>query len=496
MQNLYVNNTKITNPNFRGFNFVHQLFYNMPDKLGRVYTEDMIQQDYDALKKMRVKIIRSFYGGSLCWDKEKNTWDFENEHMQAFYKNCKDMEKLGIDIGITPQWHFSGFLRGLVTENFENTVSLGVSGFTVENDIEATAKNFEKFIELSVKAFEDHDVNNIKYLFAFTECNNTFNGGKDKTLPIVERREYDRLCPLFDRFITALDQGLKNAGKRDQYKIVAPCDNWRADDGSEPYSILVKYCLEHLADKVDIIGSHNGYDRHLNYTDDRFYHWPFIKVPEPMERSKDHGKEFWIDEYNPALHGNYTSAAKRTTNADPYKGLAYGAMVNSIMNLEDVSNVMIWAFADQQWPDSTAGVGFDNGVLVCGYFRNLLEDRSPQPAWYATALVSRYVGAGKLYKCRIADKIYVSAIEREDGEITVVVTNYSEKDQEVRVNFEKSLEGRTFYRYVYNPETIVSTPECKLPDSDETIPNVGIDFVSTMPKMSMAVFTTEAPGRE
>lgn len=490
MQNLYVNNLKITNENFRGFNFVHQLFNYMPDKEGRTYTEDMISQELSSLKEMRVKMIRSFYGGSLCWDKEKNDWDFESEYMQAFYKNCKDMEKLGIEIGITPQWSFGGFLRGEIKDNFENGISLYKSGFTVKDDIEATAENFQRFIKLSVEAFEKHDIHNIKYFFAFTECNNSMRFGEDRTLPMNVRRDYPKLIPLFDKFISALDQGLKDAGKRDEYKIVAPCDNWRADDGSEPYSILVKHCLEHLSEKIDIIGSHNGYDRNADYRDDRYYSLPFIKICDPMERCKDAGKEYWVDEYNVAIN-QYTGEKKLITNNDPYKGLAFGAMTNSIMNMGDVSNIFIWTFSDQQWPNSKSGGEFVDGVHICGYYRNLLEERSPRPAWYACSLISRYVGSGKLFRCRIGDKIYISAIQRHDGNITVVVTNYSEKQQDIRVNFEKSLEGKTFYRHLYNPETVSPTPQCKIIEYDQIITDVNENFENCLPPLSVAVFTTE-----
>lgn len=495
--NLYVNNTKVLNPNFKGFNMVHQLFYDMPDQFGRVYTEEMIETEVDALKRMRVRHIRSFYGGSLSWDHERKVHDFENEHMQAFYKSCKRMADIGVEIGITPQWAFHGFLKDVPEESKKPCVSLGYNG-CYDEDFETTAKNFETFIEESVLAFERHGVDNIKYFYCFTECNNTFTGlaGKpapgEKKKPQCERREYERLMPLFGRMIKAIDQGLKNAGMRDKYKIVAPCDNWRADDGSEPYSILVKYCLEHLSDEVDIIGSHNGYDRNAAYTDDRYYKLPFIKVPDPMERAHDAGKGFWIDEMNVAVH-EYTSLAKRYSNANPYKGLAFGAMVNAVMNLEKVDHVLVWAFADQQWPDYTNNGGFDNGVLVCGYYPNLLERREPFPSWYAVSLVTRYLGEGTTYQCRVGDSVYLSAIQRTDGEWTVVVTNYTNHWQDIRLNFEASMGGKTFYRYLYNPATVLPMPSNEMIGSDAAFEDVELDLIDQLPPMCMAVYTTEKP---
>ena len=498
MKKLYVNNKKIITPNFKGFNFVHQMYEYMPDKLGRELTPKMVKLEYEIFEKMRVRSIRSFYGSSLSWDNVKKDYNFESTHMKAFYKSCLDFQKMGIDIGITPQWQFKGFLAPPLEGEYPNGVNIGRFDNVVENDLEATAKNFEKFVERSVLEFEKHGIHNIKYLYCFTECNNTFNHRNKeeklaKKMPLVECREYDELIPIFARFIEAVDRGLKNAGKRDQYKIVAPCDNWRADDRSEPYSILVKYCLEHLADKIDIIGSHNGYDRHHSYTDDNYYYHPYKKMVEPIVRAKQYGKEFWIDEYNAAIHGNYLSWQKRTSNRDPYKGLALGALVNSIMNMGGVSNLMLWTLFDQQWPDHTNDGGFDKGVLVCGYYPDLLVEQTPLAPWYSASLISRYVGAGDVYECKVADSTYVSALKRNDGEITVVVTNYDDKLTEIEINFEKNLGGKKFYKYIFDPKMDYSSLGNEMISCSGSVGEIETKITDKLSGYAMVIYTTEKP---
>ena len=90
MKKLYVNNKKIITPNFKGFNFVHQMYEYMPDKLGRELTPKMVKLEYEIFEKMRVRSIRSFYGSSLSWDNVKKDYNFESTHMKAFYKSCLD----------------------------------------------------------------------------------------------------------------------------------------------------------------------------------------------------------------------------------------------------------------------------------------------------------------------------------------------------------------------------------------------------------------------
>jgi hypothetical protein len=250
MKTLKIDNSKIITKNFRGISYIHNAYEYMPDDWDRNLTEELIDFEIETLKKMGVTMVRSFYGGSLTWDEEKGEHNFESEFALAFYKACKRLGEAGIEVGIAPGWHMEGFWQGVPDEQKVYSVNLDHHGGFVKGDLEATAKNFEKFIEDSVKAFERHGVTNITHIFCFTECNNSFNNHPKLFRPrnSFERREYDRLYPIFDRLITAVDQGLKNSGKRDQFKIVAPCDNWRADDGSEPISLLVKYCAEHLAD--------------------------------------------------------------------------------------------------------------------------------------------------------------------------------------------------------------------------------------------------------
>ena len=487
-EELKVDNTKIVNSNFRGISAIHQLYNYMPDVFGRTYSSKQIKMELETLKAMDLKMIRSFYGSSLSWDGEKGLHDFESEWMQAFYKNCKDMEKIGVDIGITMLWNLGGFLD---TEKISTQgVSLGGNGFVVPGDLEATAKAFELFCEESVLAFKAHGINNIKYLFCFTECNNTYSDDAVGET-ILERRQYEKLYPLFDRAIKAVDKGLKNSGLRKQYKIVGPCDNWRADDGSEEYSRLVKYTAENLANEVDIIGSHNGYARSSDYTNDAYYDLPVEKLTDPLERAQSVGKEYWIDEYNVAIN-QYSAIEVRESHNNPWKGVALGAMINSVMNM-GVNNLFLWTFYDQQWPNNTSGGGtseFDNGVQICGYLPSLLESRTPRPAWYSCSLLTRYVGSGKVYASENAFGLYISAIKRDDGEYTVVVTNYNYLESPVQIKFEKSMGGKNFYRHLYWASSIEPVPGCEMIEADAVAKGVTDGFYDIIPGGSVAVYTT------
>ncbi|MBQ4153812.1 MAG: hypothetical protein IJE01_01260 [Clostridia bacterium] len=513
-QELFINNKKPINENFLGFNMIHQLYNYIPDKYDRMNTEKQIAHELDTMEKMGVDMIRSFYGPSLAWDPETGKFDWDNAGMQAFYKNCKDMEKIGIEVGITPQWSFSGFIptKNEETGEYEaraygSYVGLYFTGFTalpsntitMEEAFEATLKGHREFVRDSVLAFKAHGITNVKQLFAYTEVNNTLSGlgwYEDQEATLDERRMYDTIIPMYDKAVRALDAGLKDAGLRENYEIVGPCDNWRDDQNSPESSRMVDYALENLTDVIDIIGTHYGYDRANEYINDQYYDIPFDKIPDPLNKTREKGMRYFIDEYNASDKGS-SASAKRETMGHPWKGVAIGAMANAVMNL-GVDNLYLWTLYDQQWPgmgDTSGGEAptnseFHQGIQINGFLPALQEATIPRPAWYVTSLLTKYVDQGALYGCEVDIGVYASCIKRNDGEWTIIVTNYNLLDATFKINIEDSLGGKDFYRHLYVASDIKPVAGNEMLNADKVIKGVEDAFIDTLPAGSVAVYTT------
>ena len=478
---IYIHNNEIINDNFRGINYVYQLYQRMPDHLGRKYTEKQLQYEYETIDKMGFSMIRSFYGSSIVWDPVKQMHDYDSEYMKAFYESCRDMEKLGIDVGVTMAWDLKSFFKTEVST--EQRVDLYSSGYVVPGDYDATMRNFSVFVKESVLAFKAHGINNIKYIYAFTECNNLY--GYD-----LIARDYDTVIPLYEKALIALDEGLKSSGLRKQYKVVAPCDNWRNDP---EYSRLVRHTVEHLSDRADIIGSHNGYPMAENYVEDMFYDYPWEKLNGVIEEAKSVGKEFWVDETNASLRAMLTCTVKekREIKGNKYRGVAFGSMVNGMMNIGGISNMLIWALVDQQWAGNTVNnAEFDNGVQALGYLPNLMESTIPTAPWYIVSALTRYIGSGKIYNVTDDFGFYASAIERHDGEMTIVVTNYDVTEVEFDMEFDSAIGGKTFYRYLYDANKITPAPGNDMLKPDSVAKNVKTGLTDVVPGMSVAIYTT------
>lgn len=495
---LTINNQKYVNENFMGIGYIHQMFTYQKDKSNRVYNDKQRALELDTMEKMNIKTIRAYYGADYSWDPVTHTRDFESEAMLGFYQACKAMESIGVDVGVTAQWSLRHFLNG--SAQYDSMGQFSLSGL-VTDDFDETCENYREFMKNTVLALKAHGVNNVKYFFAYTECHNTFNDGLDingnPTNSQNDDYEFEKLFPIYDKAITSLHNGLIDAGLRNQYKIVGPCDNWVRSWAEVGYSPLVKYTVENLSDVVDIIGTHNDYADGSDLTNDLYYDIPQERQKWTYNEARKAGKPHWIDEFNIRALPNASkaNAPERRLYADnPIRGVAAGAMVNGILNYGYADNIFIWTLYDEQWPNNFAdGVGseFDNGVQLCGYLPCLFETSRPYKPWYAMSLMSRYIGSGKIYKCEVAYGLYISAIERDDGEITLLVTNYNMEEIPAEIAFAKSLGGRDFYRYRYNNAEIKAAQGNEMIKADAVAENVTDKFYDTIPPYSVTVYSTQ-----
>ena len=509
------NNQPYLNENFLGFNGIYMLFTHMSHPTyGFSYTDEQATLELDRVKEMGVKIVRTTYSSGMVYNQKDGIWHWDDSpYLNSFIKTAKELKKRDIDVAFTFTWYLGNFTEstfqyyfpdgyfpaGITSTGWGSTYS-GTSGQS-EAEIEAirtkqAVSGYKKFVKASVEKFRAEGLTNFKYIFGFTECNNTYM--------VNNVRDYDKICRVFDIGITATHEALEEMGLRDEYKIVGPCDNWGGDfneNDEEKYSRLVEYTLQNLTEEVDIIGTHNGYDRGETFEEDDFYARNDRKVGNAMRSALSKGKEFWIDEWNVATDISYSQEEKRGIYDDPMSGVAFGAMVNGVMNMGGVSNVFIWMLSEQQWPNDQHGGEFDQGVQIgSGYMPNLYESSIPRAGWYSYAMIQKFVGQGKLVMCndgaspKNQSRYYYSCIERDDGEITVVVTNYQSTSFPVEISFQNSLGGRTFYRHIYSTTTVNPTAEAVIPGVSGIAENVNTSIKDTLQPLSVTVYTTDNYG--
>ena len=99
----------------------------------------------------------------------------------------------------------------------------------------------------------------------------------------------------------------------------------------------------------------------------------------------------------------------------------------------------------------------------------------------------------KVFETKISDEassngdIYVAAIENDEGKNVVLVVNTLSEISTVEINLEKTT-GKSFKRYVYDPNEIVATAEATSIPSDKTISLNGTSFYEGIPAQSFAIY--------
>lgn len=501
---------------FLGINGVHMMFEYLKDDAGsgtRDLTEEQINTHADRIQEMGVTIVRSIFSSSTAWNGKTQSFDWNSENFKGFIKSCKLYQDRGIDLAVSPGlWSLSGVFVGQDGNDLETPNPSQLAGHGIvfrpcmnnkyeldEDALRESMQNYRNFMTEYVKQFAANGIHNIKYFMAFTEVNQAIRGaiakpnGEDNT-QTFKIRHYPELAPVFGAAITTLDESLKDVGMRDKYKIVAPCDNWGGDfeiEDPEAYSYLIRYCLENLSEEVDIIGTHRNYAMGNDFTDDIYYDFPIMALDSTREVTANANKPLWLDEYGVSLNGISADSPeeRRTYQRNLVKGVAFGSMVNSVMNM-GVDNCIIWQIDNQQWPNNSNGYEFDNGMQVGnGYLPSPLESMTPYPAWYSFSMISKYVSRGEVYECTVGYGVYMSCIKRTDGEWTIVVTNHNVDDVNAKIMLEKSVGGKTFYRHRYTT-AIVPTPSAAIIGVDAVAKNVTTGFYDTLPGFSVSVYTT------
>ena len=236
MLNLKIRNALPVQENFLGNGAVYHGFAGMPDASDRVYSDEQCKIEAKRAADMRLKVVRTKYDW-WAWDKDTNTWNWDNDIMRPFYKWLKRMKDANIDVSLNTGWNSPGD----ILSNSWN----GKSPFTVEGDWEASVRKFGDWVSESVyQIVELRGFTNVKYLTLFTEPQHFGSNGEP-----CDPSQTPYTC-WFDAAKAAHD-ALVRDGRRDLVKIIGP------NEGATITSDMVKWVSDRNPDFVDIYSSHN-----------------------------------------------------------------------------------------------------------------------------------------------------------------------------------------------------------------------------------------------
>jgi len=231
MQNLKINNINPVQEDFWGNGAIYHGYAGMPDSAGRVYNEEQCIIEAKRAADMKLKIARTFYGW-WAWDEKTNTWDWDNDKMNVFYKWLQRMKDGGVTVALNTGWCSPG--------DINSTSWNGVSPFNVEGDWEQSKKNYGDWVSETVKQLIiKRGFTNIKIFVMFTEPQR-YSG------IFPEKHPYDCWC----EGVEAAHNALVRDGLRDKIKLMGP------NEGSTITSEMLHWAAEHAKEYLDIYSSH------------------------------------------------------------------------------------------------------------------------------------------------------------------------------------------------------------------------------------------------
>lgn len=457
------------------------------DVFGRHYTEDMMKEELRRLVDAGITHVRTQIQTSWVFSgNEDKPWDWECERMQEMYAYFRTMK----EVGLTPIVVLFGSMAGIVyggnnsaqADSYyltprildENGRPIVIEKWLVYFEIPDYEETYKRLAQYTVELYnacKDHDAE-INDVMFFTEPHE--DGGS----PTGAHGE------MFVECFTTIHERLIKEGIRDKIKVYGP--NQSSKRGG-----LARLIMEQAPDTVDVYTSHFTPNGQVS-TDDLYdtgleVYRNYMQVMTDFESEK----EFWIDEFG--LDGDIY--VPQFDMSDAFRGTQQAGYMTAMMNA-GISGFSAWQFLQKLWPDYIGSGGeFWYGVQLGGDMQSLFTNEAPFPSYYASTLYSKYSGRqnGKTYYSYAEDEmsgLYIGTVELEDGGWSIYVVNMTTDEKSFQIDFERSLCGKTLYRYLYSPETVNPTVKAEIIKADKGFKNVDKTLCDTLSGGSVAVYST------
>ncbi|MBO4468638.1 MAG: hypothetical protein J5766_04995 [Clostridia bacterium] len=466
------------NSDFLGFGALYYPWIYMKDTFGRNYTEEQAETELDRLKLSGVRIVRTNLFVSSDWFvPEENGWRLEGERFEAILRSLKGIEARGIDILLNFEWGNSINQNGVL---FGDPVLAAL-------DFERQCEIMASFVRDYLKAVSERGVGAIKYITFFSEPGSGFIDG-------YETEKGKDLLEKYERCIKAIHNALTDAGMRQNYKFILGNVALETEMWNFTWQLFAPM-YERLRPYGDEWSYHN-YNKYISQYDNtalRFENMMTFVNDDIQKKTGVSAQNVWIDEYNAADRNNTWF---ETRNASPWNPIHMIAGMVAYMNI-GYKTVLHWTFTNTLWVGSRGNSpdNWQDGFHCWGLVPNPLQEEKPYNSFYAYQMVASHIMPGKTYRGDNYSEsgLCCAACESHNGDLTVIVVNSGLYETPFELSFEKDLDEKCLYRYLF--EGLADYRDSKatpIPSSKE-IRNVTGSFKDTVPCGSIAVYTTVKP---
>lgn len=492
---LDVENNKVFNDDWKGVNAINQGFMFLPDEFGRNYTDAQIEEELKRMDDMDVGMVRSYMDAGFAF-KERNgdevIYDWDSERMQAFYKWLDAMEERDIEVAVNMGWGIGSIANATTQDHLKYTIPWYQSGqLNIYSEmIDMYADWVKLFIEeVIIKRGYD-----IEYFVMFTE---PYHFNEYTFFVAPGKKETKNAWEVTVDVIKATDKKLKESGLRNKVKLTGPQYGLSKDfyEG-ETLEEEINWWISRINDYIDVYTFHwyiptwpgsGTVNSSASVYDDNYDLWVYY-FEEFVRIISKTGKPFWFDEW--MYGGNAINNQKTDFYAQQIAQTVLAAMNSG------VNSCIYWQMFEIVWPTRTdTGGEFKDGIHILGTAPSLYTSAIPYKLFYGFTLLTRFAGEfnnNKVYYAQGEKGVCLSMVEYEkDGKKyqNVIVVNTTSLEQKISINFEKSI-GKTMYRYLFDPATIVPNTSAEMIGADKGFKDVDKILQDTLPAGSIAVYST------
>lgn len=235
---LKINNNNCIQEHFHGAGAIYHAYTFRADYPDKQYNEEERNIELERVKRMELKVARTFF--DLCaW--EDGEWNWENDEMQALYKWLSKMQEFGVEVALNAAW----WIVGHVFINKESPL--------YDENPKIAARNYGSWVsELVHQLIEIRGYTNIKYLIILTEPNDGCWTLSCENEGLPGYKAYE-LCA------RAVDRQLRADGRRHLVKLVGPNTGVMGDGDPR----MLEWAVKSIDDSIDIYSSH----KYMDYID-------------------------------------------------------------------------------------------------------------------------------------------------------------------------------------------------------------------------------------
>ena len=522
------NSRPAINDNYMGMNATvyhcFNYFYRDGSDGRGVYTDEMLDIELDRLESMGLTNMRTDLQSRFIWNASTLDFDFNTKYMKDFIDYCKALNKRDMKVMLNNLWYFNTpsnvgksssssadyYLHGNGEDRFGETANYSnciATKYMIKSDVSpkdyglqlsnipddatmtayyerigVSALRYGEYISKIFETLKANGVNNVEYLFYFTEPSYYHLTPNDATGPVNE--EYLFFCRTLRNVLDkkASMEGVKHVGPNQGHITTG--------EG------LLQYVIQREPKLFDVITSHY-YPQASDPTNDVYYDYNYNALSSYKEVMKKEGLwgkvEFWQDEMFAKMKNAYADVSSKLGV------IANQTIISAICSQQmGVDNILMWQAFDQAFPISNeTGGEFRNGIHITGTCPSFFESSTPYLTYYGTGLFTRYnnsVNGGKAIAtssgdCEEYPGVYIGATQLEDGNWTITVVSINIDPTRFVIDFDKKL-GKNLYRHREALDKRVPKTSARLADTDAIFTDVGDKLTDVIEPFGIYVYTT------